>query len=451
MMGNKEILPFTDWRQNVLDKTLAHILRHDKDAPFDDAGRVPVAYIMTKLGNRRDDLRFMERHEMIATAVLNHRFCFFGPVHDDLMRCSHISAAQGHTTTKVNLDVAMTELKKHQIPADVVHLTQYWCLNSILEKGLLRGGGDAKNNRPINCHPVGHRDPNLNPGSRDRSQVAIYLDTDKIREDVPQGLIKVYKTASDHLAFSKNIPVEYISHAVDTYTDVTVFSKWVGMKRKAQAQIGPEPPTASRTAGGPHQPVRGNLRPGGAAEDLEYERVVDEPVMGNKCPRCEAQYSAGVMFCLDMRCCYPLTKEAFDTLQSTIKVRPGEKNKFLEMIGYQLHKSPYKHGKKLGSRDAKKRIKQAKSLGFKGHAHRYDSSLVFQQQAVNSGVPRELEIEDADPKTGIKTGRPYFAEKEYLDANPWEESEVFKILLASRGSNRAAATDFPFENRPPKK
>ena len=173
--------------------------------------------------------------------------------------------------------------------------------------------------------------------------------------------------------------------------------------------------------------------------------------MGNKCPRCEAQYSAGVMFCLDMRCCYPLTTEAYDTLQSTIKVKPGEKNKFLEMIGYQLHKSPYKHGKKLGSRDVKKRIKQAKSLGYEGHAHRYDVSLVYQQQAVNSEVPRELEIEDADPKTGIKTGRPYFAEKEYLDANPWEESEVFKILLASRGSNRAAAAGFPYENRPPKK
>ena len=122
MMGSKEILPFTDWRQNVLDKTLAHITRHDKDAPFDDAGRVPVAYIMTKLGNRRDDLRYMEKQEMLATAVLNHRFCFFGPVSDDLTRCTHISAAQGHTK-KVNLDIAMTELLKHQVPAVIMHLT----------------------------------------------------------------------------------------------------------------------------------------------------------------------------------------------------------------------------------------------------------------------------------------------------------------------------------------
>ena len=70
---------------------------------------------------------------------------------------------------------------------------------------------------------------------------------------------------------------------------------------------------------------------------------------------------------------------------------------------------------------------------------------------MNSGVPRELEIEDADPKTGIKTGRPYFAEKEYLDANSWEESEVYKILLALRGSNRAAAAGFPYDSGSPKK
>ena len=326
MMGDKEISPFTDWRQNVLDKTMAHILRHDKDAPFDEAGRVPVAYIMTKLRNRRDDLRFMEKPEMIATAVLNHRFCFFGPVHDDLMRCSHISAAQGHTTTKVNLDVAMTELPKHQVPAVIVHLTNYWCLNSILKEGLLRGGGDKQNDRPINCHPVGHRDSNLNPGSRNRSQVAIYLDTDMIREDVTQGVIKVYATASDHLAFPENIPSKFISHATDTYNHVMVYSKGVGMtaKRKALQQMGPEPPTSSRTSGDPHHPVRGNLPPGGAADRLKYTNVADEPVVGINCPRCQAQYFVGTLFCLDSRCCYPLTKEAYDTLQSTIKIEPGK-------------------------------------------------------------------------------------------------------------------------------
>ena len=444
MMGNEEVLPVTDWRQDALDRTLAHITRHDKNAPTDTAGRVPVDYIMAKLRNRRDQLRQMGRQEMLATGALNHRFRFFGPASDDLACCTHISAAQGHTK-KVNLDIAMTELLEHQVPAVIMHLTNYWCLNSILKEGLLRGGGDKKNDRPINCHPVGHQNPNLNPGSRNRAQVAVYLDADMIREEVSKGTIKVYATASEHLAFPENIPSKFISHATDTYNHVMVFSKGVGMtaKRKALQQMGPEPPTSSRTSGDPHHPVRGNLPPGGAADRLKYTNVADEPVVGVNCPRCQAHYFVGTLFCLDSRCCYPLTQEAYDTLQSTIKIEPGKQNDFLESIGVQLHKSPYKRSKKLARQDVMKRIRNAQKNGFEGHANRYDRSYTYQQQAVDAGVPRELVVEDADPKTGQKTGQPYYPEKDYLDKNSWEASKVYGLLLLLRGTNRAAAAGSP--------
>ena len=213
-------------------------------------------------------------------------------------------------------------------------------------------------------------------------------------------------------------------------------------KRKALGQLGPEPPISPRTSVDPHHPVRGNPPPGGAAVRLRYTNVADEPVVGLNCSKCQARYFVGTLFCLDSRCCYPLTQEAYDTLQSTIKIEPGKQNAFLESIGVQLRKSPYKRSGKLSRQDVLKRIKNAKKLGFEGHANRYDCSYSYQQQMIAAEVPRELMVEDADPKTGQKTGRPYYPEKDYLDKNSWEASNVYGLLLL-RGTNRAASAGFP--------
>ena len=170
--------------------------------------------------------------------------------------------------------------------------------------------------------------------------------------------------------------------------------------------------------------------------------MTDGPVVGTSCPKCQARHFMGTLFCLDARCGYPLSKEAYDTLQSTIKIEPGKRHAFLEAIGVRLTKSPYKRSAKLARQDAMKRIKNAKKLGFLGHANRYDCSYSYQQQMVVANVPRELVVEDADPKTGQKTGLPYYPEKDYLDEHSWEASKVHGLLLM-RATNRAALAGAP--------
>ena len=107
-------------------------------------------------------------------------------------------------------------------------------------------------------------------------------------------------------------------------------------------------------------------------------------------------------------------------------------------IGVTVERSRYKRSGKLSRADTMKRIKNARKLGYQGHAHRFDESFMYQQQMKESGVPRELEVEDADARTGKKTGQPYKPEKDYLDSHPWKQSKVYRILCA-HGTNAGRA------------
>ena len=93
-------------------------------------------------------------------------------------------------------------------------------------------------------------------------------------------------------------------------------------------------------------------------------------------------------------------------------------------MGIVFGKSNRKKPKrKLARADVRSRIKKAVRSGFQGHAHRFDSSIEYCRQMVESGVPRELERYESDSVSGDHLGAPYYPEKKYLMCHSFEHSQ----------------------------
>ena len=155
-----------------------------------------------------------------------------------------------------------------------------------------------------------------------------------------------------------------------------------------------------------------------------------------QCLHCRSTWRAGVIFCLDNRCARPIGQEGRQMLLSTFK--PGAQNAFLQNIDAVREKvrAKNKHQKKHSRQNYKRRINKAIDEGFLGHAHRMDQDLTYYSQMQKSGIKRELIAQKHSEATGEPEGEPYSMEKEYLDANPWEESHVYKILMLQKDTTR---------------
>ena len=101
-------------------KRLSFLLRHDKNYPFDEHGWREISDLITNHGYSMDELK-----EIVATNN-KQRFEFS----EDMTR---IRARQGHS---VHVDV---ELEEKMPPDTLYHGTAKAFLDSIMEKGIIKG------------------------------------------------------------------------------------------------------------------------------------------------------------------------------------------------------------------------------------------------------------------------------------------------------------------------
>lgn len=138
-------------------KKLAFLLRHDRSYPFDAHGWREVSDLMKNHGYTMEELE-----EIVATNN-KHRFEFS----EDKSR---IRARQGHS---VHVDV---ELEEKMPPDTLYHGTAKAFLDSILEKGIIKG------NR-LYVHLSSTKETAANVGKRHGEPVVLAIDAKKMSED----------------------------------------------------------------------------------------------------------------------------------------------------------------------------------------------------------------------------------------------------------------------------
>ena len=121
----------SDWRADRIFKATSFICRHDTNAPSSNSGKVPMDYVMKKLGERRDDVRLLHKHQVLATLATNYRFLFFGGMEDDLASTNYVACAQGHSK-EVDLETIAREFTPDNAPVDLMRRTNYSNLGGIL-------------------------------------------------------------------------------------------------------------------------------------------------------------------------------------------------------------------------------------------------------------------------------------------------------------------------------
>ena len=92
-----------------------------------------------------------------------------------------------------------------------------------------------KGKRPINFHAYAHWDEDLDYGSRERAEVAVYLDSDMIREDVRDDKIVLYASHSGHVVVPTNIPPHYILNILDVKNHLMIYSRYIRDKYTQRA------------------------------------------------------------------------------------------------------------------------------------------------------------------------------------------------------------------------
>jgi len=291
-----------------------------------------------------------------------------------------ISAMQGHSGQRVRLQELGETVTVHNRGKVYVHGTAHRHVHSILLYGLVPGGIDSTpfGPRPVHlCRKLPH-DPDRLGELRDKYEVIVYLNPDKVSAAVLRGVMELYHTNQDTTCCNHTIGPQYIERIVEARHNITLFSMHY-------------------TTG--------------------YEVL---------CPGCGKTWPPGVQFCLDRSCWHAMNEKA---LQEEIKsFRRGQYEErqeyFRRKYGFEkpvpaAKKVSVKSSKrKFGRSDSNARIRQCRKSGpFLGHAHRYDTDSEYRQQCYINGVPRTLIVPIFDT-AGKPTGRVEVLEKAYVDRYP---------------------------------
>ena len=141
--------------------------------------------------------------------ALSHRSRFFGAGPDSFISCWYIAAAQGHTREDMKLSAIAMAIAPDTMPPIVMHLSYTRFVSNIIQRGLRRGGGTGQmNDRAVHCHPCNFDDPTFVAGSRKHCEVAVYLDSDLLREGLEKDYnnLGMFIVASNHINFEKDGP-----------------------------------------------------------------------------------------------------------------------------------------------------------------------------------------------------------------------------------------------------
>ena len=485
-MTGEKYYPVPQYVRKKLGKHLCDMLRHGKHGvTIDLAGRVFIDEIKEVLANDHIFYQYPFLNIM-ATMVLDDRYSVWSKLYEHLEDATHVSCNQGHTV-KIDYDSCMTDLRSYDVNAHMMHATYYSYVARILNLGLLMGGGRTGGHsyhkiRPVHFHPYAHWGSRLDLGSRSNAEVAVYLNTDKVRRDVMNRIFKCYVSASGHIIVPYNLPPHYISHVNDVKNNLTIYSHRCRDKylKKALAKAmeagGFDPNDYSRkievlvaAAGLPdekQQWVRMKTAPGNegrvnppnevlwaelyltreAGNTNSSDPCLQRPDFGGyiKCLRCQCHCPLGCFFCLNSRCGAPICTEGQGNLLATIKIETGGRDRYLEAIGFDDHRygrcftgRSRTRGKYYTAQNMKNRTHQAEKEGYRCHAERFDKSLEYMQMCMRMDIPRIIEVKETDPRNGKRTGNYIIWDQWYLDQHKWEESRVYAELLAY-ARNRAS-------------
>ena len=215
-------------------------------------------------------------------------------------------------------------------------------------------------------------------GMRDKFEVIVYLNANKIADAVKKGVLQLFHTNEDTTCCDQTIGPQYIERITYAHYNHTLYS------------------------------------------------VMFENMKNERCRGCGRLWQPGVQYCLDRSCWFALNEKALQDEISSF--RRGlyeerqayfrEKYDFLEPVPGTKKLKVKSSKRKFGRSDCKARIKACKRVGpYLGHAHRFDNDTEYRQQCLINGVPRTLIVHIYD-KNGNPTGEDEVLEREYVDKYP---------------------------------